>query len=100
MNFLQIDEIYSFKLVTGEEVVAKVLINNTDSLEVKTPILMMLGPQGLQMMPAMFGGNAEKNVHINTSNIVMVADAREDIRNKYIEITTGIAPVTKSIITG
>jgi hypothetical protein len=30
----------------------------------------------------------------------MVSEPREDVRNSYIQATTGIAPVTKQIITG
>lgn len=94
------DEIYTFKLTTGEEVVAKVTELHDNYWEIKHPITMALTPQGLQMMPGLFSANLEKNLQINTSSIVIVAEARDDIRSKYIEVTTGIAPVTKSIITG
>lgn len=94
------NEIYTFKLATGEELVAKV-INITDAVvEVNQPISTMISPQGLQMVPTLFSSNQDKNVQINTRALVMVADPREDVRNSYIQATTGIAPVTKQIITG
>lgn len=94
------NEIYTFKLATGEELVAKVIHIADDAIEVNQPISTMISPQGLQMMPTLFSSNQDKNVQINTRALVMVADPREDVRNSYIQATTGIAPVTKKIITG
>lgn len=101
MNHLEINQIYTFKLVSGEEITTKVLAKHADTIEIAQPISMVLGPQGLQMMPSLFSSNHDKNAHINTCSIAMVAETREDVRAKYIEATTGIAtPPTKQIITG
>lgn len=94
------NEIYTFKLTTGEEVVAKVLEIHEDSLVIKTPISTVLSQQGLQMMPTLFSSVLEQNVRLNKNAWVMVAVTRNDVRNSYIEATTGIAPVNKQIITG
>lgn len=100
MNFTP-GEIYTFKLTSGEEITAKIFNRFAESIEVTQPISMILGPQGLQMMPSLFSSNPDKNVHINTATIVMQAETREDVRAKYIEATTGIAtPPAKQIITG
>lgn len=101
MNHLQPNEIYTFKLISGEEITAKVYNKTSDSLEVAQPISMVLGPQGLQMMPCLFSSNPDKNVHINTASIALVGETREDVRAKYLEATTGIVtPPAKQIITG
>jgi hypothetical protein len=94
------EEIYTFKLTTGEEVVAKVLEIHEDSLVIRTPISTVLSQQGLQMMPTLFSSVLEQNVRLNKNAWVMVAVTRSDVRNSYIEATTGIAPVNKQIITG
>ena len=101
MNHLQNSEIYTFKLVSGEEITAKIINKHEGVLEVAQPISMVLGPQGLQMMPSLFSSNSEKNVYINTASIAMSSETREDVRAKYIEATTGIVTApTKQIITG
>lgn len=93
--------IYTLKLISGEEITTKVVSCSDQSIEVTQPISMVLGPQGLQMMPSLFSANQDRNVHINTATIVMQAETREDVRVKYIEATTGIAtPPAKQIITG
>ena len=97
---LNTDEIYTFKLITGEELVARVQEINPDHMIIQHPILTVLSPQGLQMMPALFSSNQDKNVRLNNSSWAMIAETRDDVRDSWIQATTGIAPVRKSIITG
>ena len=97
---LNTDEIYTFKLITGEELVARVQEINSDHMIIQHPILTVLSPQGLQMMPALFSSNQDRNVRLNNSSWAMIADTRDDVRDSWIQATTGIAPVRKSIITG
>lgn len=98
----QIDQntIYTIKLLTGEEIVAKIVEIMSDHMIVEHPILTVLSPQGLQMMPGLFSANLEKTVRLNNSSWAMIAETREDVRNSWIQATTGITPVTKQIITG
>lgn len=97
---LDINEIYTFKLLTGEELVAKVLEITDTSITLKQPISTVLSPQGLQMVPSLFSSNPDREVLLNISSWAMVSEPREDVKNSYIQATTGIAPVTKQIITG
>jgi hypothetical protein len=97
---IQADEIYTFKLITGEEMVAKVVELHTDYIVVKHPISTVISPQGLQMLPSLFSANTEKTVQINKSSCAMIAETRDDVRDSWIQATTGIAPVRKQIITG
>lgn len=94
------DQIYTFKLITGEEFVAKIEEIQDDYMIVNHPILTVLSPQGLQMMPALFSANLDKSVRLNNSSWAMIAETRDDVRNSWIQATTGIAPVSKQIITG
>lgn len=94
------DEIYTFKLNTGEEFVARVLDIFPDYMIIQHPISTVLSPQGLQMMPGLFSANLDKNVRLNNASWAMIAETRDDVRNSWIQATTGIAPVSKQIITG
>lgn len=101
MNSLKHEEIYTFKLINGEELVAKIWQKFVDYYEIQQPISMILGPQGLQMMPSLFSANPDKNVLLNISSIAMACEPRDDVRAKYIEATTGlVTPPGKQIITG
>lgn len=94
------DEIYSFKLASGEEIVARLVSQEPDHLLIDHPISAVLSPQGLQLMPGIFTANLDKNVRLNNSSWAMIAETREDLRASWIQATTGIAPVSKQIITG
>jgi hypothetical protein len=97
---IEINEIYSIKLNTGEEVVARIAALNADHMIIEHPILTVISPQGLQMMPGLFSANMDKKVRLNNNSWAMIAEARDDVRNSWIQATTGIAPVSKQIITG
>jgi hypothetical protein len=97
---LELNTIYTFKLNTGEELVAKLLEVTPDHMVIEHPILTVLSPQGLQMMPGLFSANMDKTVRLNNSSWAMIAETRDDVRDSWIQATTGIAPVRKQIITG
>ena len=99
-NNLTVSEIYTIKLVTGEEIVTRIQEIHDDHMIVDHPITTVLSQHGLQMMPGLFSANLDKSVRLNNSSWAMIAEAREDIRNSWIQATTGIAPVSKQIITG
>ena len=97
---LENDEIYTFKLNTGEELVARLTEIHPDHMIIQHPILTVLSPQGLQMMPGLFSANMDKNLRLNTASWAMIAETRDDVRDSWIQATTGIAPVRKQILTG
>jgi hypothetical protein len=102
MNF-EINKVYTIKLNSGEEMIAKVL-NTTDTESVVTlsdPVSIAPGQQGMQMIPSMFTAEPGKSVTLNTNSITMYAETEDSIKMKYIEATTGIkVPETKKIILG
>lgn len=97
---LVIDEIYTFKLATGEEIVARVLAMSDHSIELENPITAVFTGQGLQLMPSMFTARQDQNIQLNKNSCVMTAAVRDDVRNSWIQATTGITTATKQIITG
>jgi hypothetical protein len=97
---ITIDEVYTFKLLTGEETIAKVTEIAQEYYLIKQPINAIITAQGLQLMPGLFTANADKLVQLNTRCIAMIAEPREDVRSSYIQATTGIAPISRQIITG
>lgn len=102
MNTLENGNIYTFKLTTGEEIVARLDQQDPDQghMMISHPILTVLSPQGLQMMPGLFSANLDHAVRLNNNSWVLAAETRDDVRNSWIEATTGIKPVSKTIITG
>ncbi len=93
-------DIVAFKLVNGDEIVAKVGETNNDGYTVSSPLVVVPGQQGIGLIPFMFTLPADKKLQLNSEHIMCHAEAHENFRNHYIKMTTGIEPITRgSIIT-
>jgi hypothetical protein len=99
MNFT-INEVQTIKLSNGDEIIAKVGSVDHTSITVFNPLTVLPSSQGIQLLPSLFTSDLECSVQINISNITMVADARDQVRDSYLEATTGIKPVRSQILTG
>ena len=97
---LETNNIYTFKLNTGEELIARVVEIAPDHMIIEHPILTVISQQGLQMMPGLFSADLGQNVRLNNARWAMIAETRQDVRDSWIQATTGIAPIRKQIITG
>ena len=97
---LETNNRYTFKLNTGEELIARVVEIAPDHMIIEHPILTVISQQGLQMMPGLFSADLGQNVRLNNASWAMIAETRQDVRDSWIQATTGIAPIRKQIITG
>ena len=97
---LETNNIYTFKLNTGEELIARMVEIAPDHMIIEHPILTVISQQGLQMMPGLFSADLGQNVRLNNASWAMIAETRQDVQDSWIQATTGIAPVRKQIITG
>ena len=86
---LETGKIYTLKLNSGEELVAKVLKSEFGTLQVSHPLSMAMSQQGIQMVPSLFSADLKK-VDINTASIAMSTEARDDVVKAYTEATTGL----------
>jgi hypothetical protein len=95
------DEIYTFKLNSGEELIAKVLEINDSHLTISEPVSIGPGPQGgLGLVPSLFTYNNRENVRLNTSSLALVAQTDDNVKTKYIEATTGLQVPGKKVLLG
>ena len=93
-------DIVSFKLVTGDEVVAKIAAEQDDGFLVEKPCTVMPSPQGMGLIQSLFTGDTEKKVTLRYDHVIMHSPSIDAMQKHYIKTTTGIEPVTRgSIIT-
>jgi hypothetical protein len=101
MKNIEKDLIYTIKIANGDEVVTKVVdIDEDGNYIVSKPLTVVPGPQGIQMIMSLFTANPDKNYQLNKSQCSMIALSRDEVRDSYIEATTGIKPVTNKILMG
>lgn len=98
---IELDEIYTFKMNSGEELVAKVISIKDHMVTIKDPVSIAPTPQGMSLIPSLFTADHDKNIVLNTNNVALYGLTEIAIRSKYIEATTGIAtPMQKKVILG
>lgn len=98
---LEVGKIYTFKLNSGEEVIAKYSAETSgDHIKVSDPVSVAPGPKGMGLVPSMFTANPDQSVTINTNSISMYAETDQSVQTKYIEATTGITVPDKKILVG
>lgn len=99
-NFLKADEVYTFKLNSGEELVSKVKSIEVDHVVLEEPVSIGPGPQGMSLIPSMFTANPRVEARLNTNSIAIVGETDDNVKMKYIEATTGLKVPDKKILVG
>jgi hypothetical protein len=89
------DTIVSFKIVNGDEIVAKIVEETHDGFTINKPTTVMPSQKGLALMQSLFTSDLNKNIRLSKSHVMMHAPTINDVQNHYIKTTTGIEPVSK-----
>lgn len=93
-------EVWTFKLNSGEEVVAKINEVHVDYLLLEEPLSVAPSPQGMGLIPSMFTSNPKSKVRLNTNSISLSSETEDNLKMKYLEATTGISVPSKQLILG
>jgi hypothetical protein len=94
------NSVYTFKLNSGEELIAKVVQAGGEFIKIEEPVSIAPMQQGMQMIPSVFTANPKGEFKLNTNNIALYAETDDSIKLKYLEATTGIKVPDKKIILG
>ena len=97
---MEIGKVYTFKLNSGEEMIAKVIETGEGYAMLQDPVSVAPGPQGMGLVPSMFTADPDKNPRLNMNCVDISSLTDENVRMKYIEATTGIKVPEKRILVG
>ena len=92
--------VYSFKLNSGEELIAKVIQAGGDFIQIEEPVSIAPSPQGMGLVPSVFTADPKGEFRLNTSSVSIYAETEDAVRMKYLEATTGIKVPDKKLILG
>ena len=95
---IELDQVYTFKIANGDEIVAKITAEDDATYTVARPLTVVPSQQGIQMIFALFTADPDKSVTINKSQVSLIAISRDEVQDSYTEATTGIKPVRNSKI--
>jgi hypothetical protein len=96
----ELNKVYTFKLNSGEEMVAKVVAESNPWLEIEQPVSVAPAPQGMGLVPSSFTADPRQNMRLNINNVVLWSLTDDSVRNRYTEATTGIKVPDKKIVMG
>jgi hypothetical protein len=94
------NQVYTFKMNSGEEMVAKVKDSSGDWITLEEPVSIAPGPQGMGLIPSLFTADPKEEIKLNTNSVSLVSITDDSVKMKYIEATTGIKVPEKKLILG
>lgn len=83
-------DVYTFKLSSGEEIVARFEEDCSSGYKVSKPMMLSMSQQGVGMMPFLFTVNPNVEIEFSSVNIIAMAKTDEDFAKQYLQATTGI----------
>lgn len=92
------DDIVSFKLVNGDEIVAKMVEERADSFVVIKPTTVIPSAQGIGLVQSLFTSDLSKEIIVAKTHVMMHSATIKEMENHYIQTTTGIQPVSAGSI--
>ena len=94
----QANDIVCFKLVNGDEIVAKVVEVTSTGWLVNRPCTVIPSPQGIGLMQSLFSADINNDVELKTEHVMMHSPVLKQLEDHYIQTTTGIKTVSKGPI--
>ncbi len=80
----------SFKLSSGEEIVARLEAEDSKSYTLRKPMVLIANQQGLGLAPFMFSVSPEGKFVLQSQSVSCVAKTEEEISKQYTAQTSGI----------
>jgi len=76
-------DVATIKLVTGEEVVARISNNDGTTVTIEKPLVILMSPQGLAFGTFLPTMDHSKGIQIDARNIVAVGPANDKVIAEY-----------------
>ena len=87
----KVNDIVSMKLVTGEEVIGKLLEDTNDSIRLGKPFMLMKSQQGPALAPFLLSVDPNTSeAKMDKMHIIALFKTQQETARSYIEHTTGI----------
>ena len=97
---LQVGQVYTIKLNSGEEMIARIDEGGDPWVTVTEPVSVAPGPQGMGLVPSMFTADVRQKIQINMHNVAIMGLTDEAVKSKYLEAVTGIQVPSKKLVLG
>lgn len=83
-------DVVTIKLTSGEELITKLVEEQSNYYRVSKPMTIAATPNGLGLIPYIITINLDKEVKIAKNNIAVIEETNKQFMTQYIESTTNI----------
>ena len=83
-------DVVSLKLINGDEIIARLESDDTNSISITKPLAITASPQGLGMIPWIFLGSKE-TITLKKDHVFAMVPSKKEAADQYMQGTTGIA---------
>lgn len=83
-------DVVSFKMVNGDELVAKIVEHSDTGFSVSAPCTVMPSAQGLGLMQSLFSAKEDCKVFLSNQHVMFHSESLEQMKAHYLKTTTGI----------
>lgn len=84
------NSIVAIKVSTGEEMIAKLISQNEDSIKVRKPMAFVRMQQSMGLMPWMATPEPDAELTIDKKFVMVLTNCEKTLSKQYIETTSGI----------
>jgi len=86
-----IGEVVTLRLISGEEIIGKLIEEMNDTISISKPMMLSMGSQGLGMIPFVFSINPNKNIKLYRTSIILMEATDKQFADQYLSGTSGLA---------
>lgn len=83
-------DVVSFKIVNGDEIVAKVVEVADGGWYISSPCTVVPSQKGLGLMQSLFSARDDARVFLSQQHVMFHAESLEEMKSHYVKTTTGI----------
>jgi len=83
-------DVVTLKLTSGEELVGKLVEEKADAYKIKTPLTLVMSPQGVGLQQYMFTVEADKAHLFPKSSVTIISKTMKQFANAYQQQTSGL----------
>ena len=92
------NDVVALKLVSGDEVLAQWVEDDDNTITLKKPLALAMGPEGVGLIPMMVSLDisATPTVTLHKDKVIMIITPNKMLADSYVQATTGISLATPS----
>ncbi len=91
---LKANDTITIKTIGGDEIVARYVQEDENTITVLKPLALMATPNGIGLGPFAFTISPDAKLKLNKSAVVFVAKTEETMAGQYMTSTSGIKPAS------